>query len=85
MGIAYGQFPGIDRKHVGEAVRVDIAMDIDEADAPRSAVNWRIAGSLADVTLVRRGDGMNNLVTRSKAEEVSLHRAGTVVMESAWS
>jgi hypothetical protein len=84
MGLLKDSFRGIDRQQVGEVICVDIALDIDEAGAPRSAVNWRIATSLADVTLVPRGGSMNNPVTRSKAEEVSLHRAGTVVMESAW-
>ena len=83
MGIAYGQLPGIDGKRAGGAVRGDVAMDIDDADAPQSMANRRIATILTVATLVRRGDDTNDPVARSKAEETSLHRAGAVDEEPA--
>jgi hypothetical protein len=84
MGIAYGQLPGIDRKWVGEAVLGDVALDIAEANAPRSSVNWRIATILTVAALVRDGDDTNDPVARSKAKGSCLHRAGAVV-GPAWS
>jgi hypothetical protein len=83
MGIAYGRLPGIDRKRVGKGVCCDVAIDIDEADAPRSMANRRIATILTVATLVQRGDDTNGPVARSKAEETSLHRAGAVDEEPA--
>jgi hypothetical protein len=85
MGIAYGQPPGIDCKWVGEAVRGGVALDIDEANAQRSAMNWRIATILTVAALVRRGNDTNDPLARSKAKEASLHRAGAVDVGRAWS
>lgn len=78
MGIAYGQLPGIDGKRAGGAVRGDVVIDIDEADAPQSAVRWRIATILTVAALVQRGGDTNDPVARSKAEEAGLYRAGAV-------
>lgn len=85
MGSAYGRLPGIDCKRVGVAIRGDIVVDIDEADAPRSAVNRRIATILVVATLVQRGGDTNNSVTRSKADVTSMYRAGAVEVGSVWS
>ena len=85
MGIAYGRLPAIDRKRVGKAVCCDLARDIDEADAPQSMANRRIARILTVATLLRRGDDTNDPVARSKADETGMHRAGAVEEGRAWS